>query len=123
MRTDFGQVGYTAILEGGLSIWGEPENVNALVECKALRRRDAMAHFYPDPKTDSDNKDDQNNEDDEEEALDSENLLSDSETHNDESDDELEKLNSIDDGLLEATGGYAEFAPRTMNMQTYTTAI
>lgn len=43
MRTDFGQVGYTAILEGGLSIWGEPENVNALVECKALRRRDAMA--------------------------------------------------------------------------------
>lgn len=44
MRAQFGQVGYTAILDGGLSIWGEPENVNALFECKALPRADALPY-------------------------------------------------------------------------------
>ncbi|KAJ9268622.1 hypothetical protein DTO212C5_5229 [Paecilomyces variotii] len=42
MRANFGQDGYTAISDGGLSIWGEPESIHALIECKAPDRRDAL---------------------------------------------------------------------------------
>lgn len=42
MRANFSQDNYTAITDGGLSIWGEPENIHALIECKAPNRRDAL---------------------------------------------------------------------------------
>ncbi|KAL1884574.1 hypothetical protein Plec18167_002164 [Paecilomyces lecythidis] len=42
MRANFGQIGYTAILDGGLCIWEEPGNVEALLECKALNRDSAL---------------------------------------------------------------------------------
>ncbi|KAJ9262059.1 hypothetical protein DTO021C3_175 [Paecilomyces variotii] len=42
MKANFGRASYIALLDGGLSIWGEPEKVNALVECKANRRIDVL---------------------------------------------------------------------------------
>ncbi|KAJ9361444.1 hypothetical protein DTO027B9_605 [Paecilomyces variotii] len=44
MRANFAQGGYTAVLDGGLTIRGEPEKIEAPLECKARSRADALPH-------------------------------------------------------------------------------